>query len=227
MEVSFSSRNFSTHLNECFHELFLTKDLTDVTLVFDNQLQLEAHKIILNAWSPVFRSMLTTNPHPHPMVFLKGMSYQNVLAILTFLYQGEVTIPKDSVEEFLSDAEYLQISQFLLDSTEIDKKTERESGNQIKLFQESGTGSIEESVAVIVEDSATPGNSGIPEGIETNQGFQGLRLEKRSEKRVGSGKQRIYKSASKYPCEDCETSYNTRNGLWYHRRAKHQSPWGR
>ena len=226
MEVSFSYRNFSTHLNECFHELFLTKDLTDVTLVFDDQLQLEAHKIILNAWSPVFRSMLTKNPHPHPMVFLKGMSYQNVLSILTFLYQGEVTIPKDSVDEFLSDAEYLQISQFLLDSSE-NRKTEGEAANQIKLFQESGTGNIEESFVELVDDSATPDHGRIPEGIEANEGFHGLRLEKKSDKRGGPERKKIYKTVSKYPCEDCQTSYNTRNGLWYHRQAKHQSPWGR
>ena len=52
MEVSFTSRNFSTHLNEYFQDFFISKDLTDVTLVFDDHVKLEAHKILLSAWSP-------------------------------------------------------------------------------------------------------------------------------------------------------------------------------
>ena len=79
MEVAFSSKNFLTDLNNCFQELFKSRELTDVTLVFDDQKQLEAHKIILSAWSPVFRSMFANNSHPHPIIFMKGMSYQNVL----------------------------------------------------------------------------------------------------------------------------------------------------
>ena len=224
MEVAFSSKNFLTDLNQCFQELFKSRELTDVTLVFDDQMQLDAHKIILSAWSPVFRSMFANNSHPHPIIFLKGMSYRTVLSILEFLYKGEVTIAKDSVDEFLSDAEDLQISQFLLDSTSVrnsgegDVKAEertdcgRLGDNQLKLFKQSGD-LIEESVVELLE---TPGNFIETErspGQDQGQGQHG-------NKKTG---EKIFKSGSRYSCQDCGTAYSTRNGLWYHRRSKHQT----
>ena len=238
MEVAFTSSKFLTCLSEAFGELFRSKDLTDVTLVFDDQNQLEAHKMILCSWSPVFRSMLTKNPHSHPMIFLKGMSYHNVNSILEFLYMGEVTIPKDSVDEFLSDAEDLQISQFLLDSTEVNRVRdvcreentskisqflidsrdstpgmERElTGKEVKLFQEAKTGEgLEETIVELMDNTRETVRS-IPEHTEIMT------------RKSISRREKIYKSSSRYMCEDCSSSYNTRNGLWYHRRSKHQAP---
>ena len=230
MEVAFSSKNFLADLNNCFQELFKSGELTDVTLVFDDQRQLEAHKIILSAWSPVFRSMFANNSHPHPIIFLKGMSYQNVLSIMEFLYKGEVTISKDSVDEFLSDAEDLQISQFLLDSTSVRRTGERSSGegtdcsplgdNQLKLFKQSGD-LIEESVVELVENTETPENIIETESLAGHdQGQHGTPGRKKGNKKAG---EKIFKSGTRYSCQDCQTAYSTRNGLWYHRRSKHQT----
>ena len=41
---------------------------------------------------------------------------------------------------------------------------------------------------------------------------------------TGDRREKIYKSADRYQCEDCCSSYATRSGLWYHRRAKYQTP---
>ena len=237
MEVAFSSKNFLTDLNNCFQELFKSRELTDVTLVFDDQKQLEAHRIILSAWSPVFRSMFANNSHPHPIIFLKGMSYQNVLYILEFLYKGEVTIAKDSVDEFLSDAEDLQISQFLLDSTSVRRAGERNSGertdcsplgeNQLKLFKQSGdlieetvVDLVENTVVDLVENTETPENIMETESSAGHDQGQHWPGRKKGNKQTG---EKIFKSGSKYSCQDCGTAYSTRNGLWYHRRSKHQT----
>ena len=234
MEVAFSSKNFLTDLNNRFQELFKSRELTDVTLVFDDQMQLEAHKIILSAWSPVFRSMFANSSHPHPIIFLKGMSYRNVLSIMEFLYKGEVTIAKDSVDEFLSDAEDLQISQFLLDSTSVSRAGESNNSgeteikweeeragssplgdNRLKLFQQSGD-LIEESVVEPVENIVETDRAG-----GQDQGQHGTAGGKKGNRKPGGEK--IFKCGSRYCCEDCGQAYSTRNGLWYHRRAKHQS----
>ena len=234
MEVAFSSKNFLTDMNTRFQELFKSRELTDVTLVFDDQMQLEAHRMILSTWSPVFRSMFAHNPHPHPIIFLKGMTYRNVLSIMEFLYKGEVTIAKDSVDEFLSDAEDLQISQFLLDSTSVSRpsgqteiKTEERNDcrppgdNRLKLFKQSGD-LIEESVVEMVENTETPGNIIETDGADGHdQGQHGTPGRKEGNKKTGGEK--IFKSGSRYSCGDCGTAYGTRNGLWYHRRSKHQN----
>ena len=50
MEVlSISSENHSNQIIQTFGELFKDNALTDVTLVCDNKIRIEAHKLILSA----------------------------------------------------------------------------------------------------------------------------------------------------------------------------------
>ena len=44
-------QTFTDHLKELLHEMMLSKELTDVTLICDDKKQLKAHKIILSACS--------------------------------------------------------------------------------------------------------------------------------------------------------------------------------
>merc|ERR1711981_831432 len=71
--------------------------------------QLEAHKVILSACSPFFRGVLKRNPHNHPLLYLKGIKYEDVLAVLNFMYHGEVNIAQDELNSFLAVAEDLQV----------------------------------------------------------------------------------------------------------------------
>ena len=54
-----------------FRELREDKDFFDVTLACDDE-QLQAHKVILSACSPFFRTVLRRNRHEHPLLYLKG-----------------------------------------------------------------------------------------------------------------------------------------------------------
>ncbi|KAK5645841.1 hypothetical protein RI129_004305 [Pyrocoelia pectoralis] len=101
--------NFQTTLINAFGSLQNTEDLTDVTLTCEG-IRIKAHKIILSACSPYFRSIFKENPCPHPVVILKDVSYQDLIAVLNFMYQGEVLITQDKLSSFLQTAEALQVS---------------------------------------------------------------------------------------------------------------------
>uniref|UniRef100_A0A1Y1LGZ7 BTB domain-containing protein n=1 Tax=Photinus pyralis TaxID=7054 RepID=A0A1Y1LGZ7_PHOPY len=101
--------NFQTTLINAFGSLQNTEDLTDVTLTCEG-FKIKAHKIILSACSPYFRSIFKENPCPHPVVILKDVSYQDLIAVLNFMYQGEVLITQDKLSSFLQTAEALQVS---------------------------------------------------------------------------------------------------------------------
>lgn len=99
---------FESNVSTAFRELRDDRDFFDVTLACDGN-QLEAHKVILSACSPFFRGVLKRNPHAHPLLYLKGIKYEDVLAVLNFMYHGEVNIAQDELNSFLAVAEDLQV----------------------------------------------------------------------------------------------------------------------
>jgi len=100
--------DFEKNISSSFSELKDDKDFFDVTLACDNN-QLQAHKVILSACSPFFKSVLKKNPHQHPLLYLKGVKYEEILLVLNFMYHGEVNVAQDELNSFLSVAEDLQV----------------------------------------------------------------------------------------------------------------------
>ena len=86
------------------------KDFFDITLACDDD-QIQAHKVILSACSPFFRSVLQKNPHQHPFLYLKGVKYADLLAVLNFMYHGEVNVAQDELNSFLAIAQNLRVTQ--------------------------------------------------------------------------------------------------------------------
>jgi len=101
--------NFQTSIVTAFGSLQSTEDLADVTLTCEG-ISIKAHKIILSACSPYFRTVFKDNPCPHPIVILKDVLHADLLAVLNFMYHGEVLITQDKLASFLQTAEILQVS---------------------------------------------------------------------------------------------------------------------
>merc|ERR1712183_863419 len=100
--------DFETNISVAFRELREEKDFFDVTLACDDS-QIQAHKVILSACSPFFRNVLRRNPHQHPLLYLKGVKYQDLLSVLNFMYNGEVYVAQEELNTFLSVAEDLRV----------------------------------------------------------------------------------------------------------------------
>ena len=81
----------------------------DVTLVCDDEKQIEAHRIILASCSPVFSTILKTNSHSHPLLYMRGLKAKDLVAIVDFIYHGETNIYQEDVDGFLTLAEELQL----------------------------------------------------------------------------------------------------------------------
>jgi len=100
--------DFETNISVAFRELREEKDFFDVTLACDDS-QVQAHKVILSACSPFFRNVLRRNPHQHPLLYLKGVKYKELLSVLNFMYMGEVNVAQEELNSFLSVAEDLRV----------------------------------------------------------------------------------------------------------------------
>ena len=65
-----------------FGDLRDDKEFTDVTLACEDGQQVEAHKMVLIASSPFFLNLLKKNKHPHPMVFMRGVKFEDLVSMV-------------------------------------------------------------------------------------------------------------------------------------------------
>ncbi|XP_049863492.1 protein bric-a-brac 1-like isoform X2 [Schistocerca gregaria] len=100
--------NFHSNLATGFHALLEEVDLVDVTIAAEGQF-VQAHKIVLSVSSPYFKELFKVNPCKHPIVILKDVCHKELVAILQFMYQGEVNVRQEELGAFLKTAELLQI----------------------------------------------------------------------------------------------------------------------
>jgi len=100
--------DFESNISTSFRELRDDKELFDMTLACEDE-QIQAHKVILSACSPFFRHVLKRNKHDHPLLYLKGVKFAELQAVLNFMYQGEVNVAQEDLNSFLSVAEELKV----------------------------------------------------------------------------------------------------------------------
>jgi len=100
--------DFESNVSFAFRELRDDRDFFDVTLACEEE-QISAHKVILSACSPFFKNLLRKNPHQHPLLYLKGISFKEIQSVLNFMYHGEANIAQDDLNNFLAVAEDLKV----------------------------------------------------------------------------------------------------------------------
>ena len=106
---SFSWANHSQYAPNTFRDLFGVEAFSDVTLVCADDQQLSAHRIILSSCSPFFRNILIKNPHMNILIYLKGISFTEMQAILKFIYQGSCEVSVEDLKGFLKAVRELKI----------------------------------------------------------------------------------------------------------------------
>ena len=101
--------DFKDNLTSVFTNLREGHDFADVTLACEDGQQVEAHKVILAASSPFFQKLLGRNKHSYPLVYMRGVKIDDLIAIVDFLYRGEANIFQENLDSFLAFAEDLQL----------------------------------------------------------------------------------------------------------------------
>ena len=101
--------DFQENIKIVFGSLRDDNDFSDVTLACEDGQQVEAHKVILAASSPFFQKLLGRNKHPHPVIYMRGMKSDDLLAIVDFLYRGEADVFQENLDSFLAIAEEFQL----------------------------------------------------------------------------------------------------------------------
>ena len=84
-------------------------DFCDITLVSEDNIKIEAHKVILAASSNLFRDILGHNSHPNPLIYMRGIKDDHLAAAVDFIYHGQTSINEENINDFLQVAGELQL----------------------------------------------------------------------------------------------------------------------
>ena len=106
LKWSTSSQIIQTFLSDCYK----TSDLSDVTLVCDDLQTFKAHKLILSAFSPVFKAIISTiSDLSTSVIYLKGIQNQEIQALIELMYLGETNVDNERLEHILDVFKNLRI----------------------------------------------------------------------------------------------------------------------
>merc|ERR1712153_27043 len=105
--------DFQENAITAFGTLREDREFADVTLACEDGHQVEAHKVILASSSPFFLNLLRRNKHPHPLIYMRGLKSEDLVAMIDFLYFGEANVYQENLDYFLAVAEELQLKGFM------------------------------------------------------------------------------------------------------------------
>ena len=247
-KIQISSEQFGELSQNILAELKNDQDFLDVTLVCDGDQQIQAHKVVLASFSQFFKNILRRNPHQHPLIYLKGVDMENLKAILSFIYTGEVTVNQESLDKILQSSRDLEIKGLFEDQIEkgnenisqenmLEKDHNGKGGNIDDDFQDYEFIEKEGIKTEAVEDETnkitTREEFQQDDGNDDKSGQHDLKIKKErcyscdqcDFTGTHSGVMWRHKSTAhmnqSFPCDQCSHTTNRKDSLLRHKRNKH------
>ena len=113
--------DFEGNITSVFAELREDREFADVTLACEDGQQIEAHTVVLISSSPFFRNLLSKNKHPRPLIYMRGVGFEHLSALVDFLYLGEANVLQDNIDSFLVLATELKLKGFSGENRGVEK----------------------------------------------------------------------------------------------------------
>ena len=107
--LSWSSQERAAQLLAPYQSLLTTGDFHDVTLLSADHHLLRAHRVVLAACSPVFRSIFSKNSVSGLQLYMHGMEAIHLQGLLDFMYSGSTRVPREALQDFLGVARDLGV----------------------------------------------------------------------------------------------------------------------
>lgn len=123
MDKIFNWKDQSNHIRNIFKSMHLNGDLCDVILYCQKR-SIRAHKTILAAGSSYFYDLFKEVATPNPVIVFKNVRYEDLFAVVTYIYDGTVAVTINRCGAFKETAKMLEIdlmnSEVAVDSVNYD-----------------------------------------------------------------------------------------------------------
>ena len=129
-KFSLKWNDFEKNVSRTFISLRKQENLQDVTLVGRDQRQVSAHRLVLSACSEFFKNIFNTNSQSNLVLYLEGVTSEELSLVLDYMYQGEVQIYQDKLDRFLDISKKYELNGLNVEETEnYDYTTENKSAS--------------------------------------------------------------------------------------------------
>ena len=235
---------FKENVKNAFSSLKKDPEFTDVTLACEDGNQVEVHKVVLAASSPYFCNLLKRNKHSHPLIYMTGLQFPDLLALVDFFYYGEANILHENLDTFLNISNKLDLKGFNDKEEEFDneegeekmhsKQTHTAATINLKTEAETQIGKYESETVIALSTYAFSGDlKELDEKIKTVMG-RGENMVRNGAKQMTRaylckvcGKEGILTNIRNHieamhiegimiPCDHCGKTFKTRNGIRAH-----------
>ena len=161
--------DFQKTVVSSFRSLREENDCTDVTLACEDGQQVGAHKVVLKSSSPFFRELLKSNKYQQPIIYMRGVNFEDLTAILDFLYLGEANLYQEKLESFLTIANELKLKGLAKDWENSEKNESRKDSKEDDLYQDAESSQqIERTGPALVPLKQDPNNSVVKSKVTTD-----------------------------------------------------------
>lgn len=222
-----SWNSYTDHLQLLLQDMFKDESSKDVTLVCSDQIKLKAHKNVLKCCSDIFKQMLNVDgKEKHLMIFLKGVSSQELNPLLNFMYLGHASFDESRINEFLAVAEELRVKELCNYNDSVSQnsndpsplaKDESGEGTEVGVIQKEPRGdykySIKTSNGVRKEEIPVTTEEGQHMCPECGKYF----------KEIGNMRRHFYgiHKGETFTCAQCGKIFNDINNLGRHIKTVH------
>ena len=223
-----SHTEYHVKLHRALFDMQESSTLTDVTLVCDDQMQLNAHKVILCASSSVLKGILDNfAPNSNSVIYLRGIKHEEMQAIINFIYVGEAIFSLDRMSEFINVAKNLDVVEICnnLNSIEKHENSEIAKDSQIekKEFEEKAN-FLEEEVESLDESNEVMEDDELREAIENinkNNCLQCPKCEKTFSDKYHIRRHMKSHGTRKFVCDVCDRKFIEQCALKKHIKSVH------
>ena len=106
--------DFQTNLTHSFFKLRTDTDLTDVTLISDDQEQVKAHRVVLSSCSGFFENIFKKNKGEKSLsLYLSDIQTEDLKNVMDYIYNGQVKIFQEDLDRFLQIAQKFKLEGLL------------------------------------------------------------------------------------------------------------------
>ena len=126
--ITLEWKAFEPTINNAFQNLYTDESLTDVTLASEGNKQVLAHKVVISSCSSFFKNIIGMNKNSHPLIYLQGVSYDDIVLLKRFMYLGKASVAEENVNRFVT------LSKIFLNKSPREIKEERVSSANLDVW---------------------------------------------------------------------------------------------